>query len=392
MSELLPHYADDFATLFHGDCLEVTLPENCVDTIISDPPYGLGFMGKGWDRGVPGPEFWQHFLAATKPGGTLLAFGGTRTYHRLASAIEDAGWELRDCLMWLYGSGFPKSLDISKALDARAGAEREVVGKYIHPGTGKEHGDFRTDNDRASYGSYAMCEDERLLTAPATELAKLWDGYGTALKPAWEPIICAMKPLEGTFAENAEKWGVAGLNIDGARIGTTRPPTSAKDFSRWREMEGRTDSQVAQSDLDTNKGRWPANLLLDEEAAKLLGDPARFFYCAKASKAEREAGLEQMPEVRRTDGREKDIENPRLRTSSRKNHHPTVKPLALMEYLCTLTRTPAGGIVFDPFCGSASTLIAAKRVGRESIGIELDEAYCAIGAARLRATQPQPKP
>jgi hypothetical protein len=211
--------------LHDGDCLDVmrAMDANSVDTVVCDPPYGLSFMGKNWDHGVPGVAFWQAALQVAKPGAMLLAFGGTRTHHRLMVAIEDAGWEIRDVIMWVYGSGFPKSHDISKAIDKAAGATREVTGEYDSRN--------RYDNgQRASNGTYAKhITGEKTYgptnaTAPATDAAQEWQGWGTALKPAWEPIIVAMKPLDGTFAQNAMKHGVAGLNIDGSRIakqGTT---------------------------------------------------------------------------------------------------------------------------------------------------------------------------
>src|SRR6185312_518845 len=200
--------------IYLGDCREVrsALPDNSVDTIITDPPYGLEFMGKGWDKGVPGVEFWKEFLAVAKPGAMLLAFGGTRTFHRMTAAIEDSGWEIRDCMMWLYGSGFPKSLNISKAIDKAKGVERDVVGISANDRPASQVKGGKAFDRGLDEGQE---HQPLMITAPATDLAKQWDGWGTALKPAWEPIIVAMKPLDGTFAENAEKWGVAGINVDG---------------------------------------------------------------------------------------------------------------------------------------------------------------------------------
>lgn len=373
--------------IYHGDSREVrtVLSDNSIDTIITDPPYGLEFMGKGWDKGVPGIEFWKEFLAVTKPGGMLLAFGGTRTFHRMTVAIEDAGWEIRDCMMWLYGSGFPKSLDISNAIDKAKGAEREVIGKSLRHGGGinKVYGEGMGDGEVPS------------ITAPATSLAREWSGWGTALKPAWEPIIVAMKPLDGTFAHNAETWGVAGINVDGGRI---RADDGVPKFTRRKEKSVAVygdgiNGTNRTGEMDTTTGRWPANLILDEEAAGMLdgasgdsasnfrinraahadngntmfgikrgnnapndsGGASRFFYCAKASKSER----------------------------GNDNSHPTVKPLKLMEYLCTLTKTPTGGIVLDPFAGSGTTLLAAKNTGRQYVGIEQNEEYIKIIEHRL---------
>lgn len=220
-----PYYQESGITIYHGDCREVlpTLEENSIDTVITDPPYGLSFMGNDWDHGVPGCEFWKHVLRVCRPGAFLLAFGGTRTYHRLACAIEDAEWEIRDCMMWLYGSGFPKSMNISKAIDAKAGTVREIISqgkpvKRMIPGADQdETGSWIKNNGR----TFVPTE-----TIPSTDSAKLWNGWGTALKPAWEPIIVAMKPLDGTFAQNAISHGVAGLNIDGGRIPGARPETT----------------------------------------------------------------------------------------------------------------------------------------------------------------------
>lgn len=425
--------------LYLGDCREVrsVIADNSIDTIITDPPYGLEFMGKGWDKGVPGVEFWAEFLKVTKPGGMLLAFGGTRTFHRMTCAIEDAGWEIRDCMMWLYGSGFPKSHDISKGIDKAKGAEREVIGVSSND---RPHSQVKGGKafDR---GLDSGQEHESLkLTAPSTALAKQWSGWGTALKPAWEPIIVAMKPLDGTFAENAEKHGMAGLNVDGGRIahsGDRRSPlgadgkvhrTTGNAYGEHQESEG----------FDLSKGRWPANLILDEEAGKLLDEqsgiakpkaarsgrrggvnPAfmskeagdnihqesegywpedsgasRFFYCSKASKSERNAGCEELPDtlvaasngakaaLARGETYDKSVTG--INTIQRvKNSHPTVKPLKLMEYLCTLTKTPTGGVVLDPFAGSGTTLLAAKNTGREYIGIEQNPEYFEIIKARL---------
>jgi len=322
-------------TLHTGDCRDVmaTLPAESVDAIVCDPPYGLSFMGKGWDHGVPGVDFWVEALRVLKPGGHLIAFGGTRTYHRLAVAIEDAGFEVRDCLMWLYGSGFPKSLDVSKAMDKQAGAEREVVGvKENSFGRKPGGGDGWDEAITGGQSSNHIFN----ITAPNTDLAKQWHGWGTALKPAYEPAILARKPLRGTVADNVAQWGTGGLNIDGCRVGD----------------EG---------------GRWPANVILDEEAAAALdeqsGGASRFFYTAKASRSEREAGL---------DGVE----------AQRANHHPTVKPIALMRYMIRLV-APRGAVVLDPFMGSGSTGCAAMVEGMQFIGIDITPEYVDIARRRL---------
>jgi len=424
-------------TLYCGDCLDIlpTLAANSVDTIITDPPYGLSFMGKDWDHGVPGVAFWAEALRVAKPGAMLLAFGGTRTFHRLTCAIEDAGWEVRDCLMWLYGSGFPKSLDISKAIDKAAGAEREIVGRK----TGRSASpvsDMRGGKMHAG-GTKAGSFDASAITAPATSAAQQWHGWGTALKPAWEPIILAMKPLDGTFAENAQRWGVAGINVDGGRIETDDVIRSSHNVTiGGNGIYG--GGKPAKTGALPGQGRWPANLLLDEAAARALdaqsgerpsggkkggygpgaadggmwsqsgprpcglthgdtGGASRFFYVAKASRAERNAGLEGMEAkpagaLKSGDGGWRNEENrgrkPRHEEQlTAQNHHPTVKPIALMRYLCKLTATPTGGVVLDPFMGSGTTGIAALQEGRDFIGIEREAEYVEIARRRIEAAE-----
>lgn len=380
--------------LIHGDCLNTPLPSNYFDTIITDPPYGLGFMGKDWDAGVPGKIFWKKFLDACKPGAFAFVFGGTRTYHRLACAIEDAGWEIRDCMMWLYGSGFPKSLDISKAIDKIKGAKR----KRVEGGIGKKSGETYSKN-----GGYVA--GEAISNEPISNLTKLWDGWGTTLKPAWEPIIVAMKPLDGTFAHNAEKWGVGGLWVDGGRIGDNPgyKYNADKNGTTFHGQQGERIAQTAekkgQQFIKSTKGRWPANVVLDEEAGAILDEQtnraSRFFYCAKASRKEREMGLENLSEklYARSGGAQGQVahgEDEYLeesiglnRISKIKNDHPTVKPLALMEYLCKLNRPPQGGIVLDPFAGSGTTALACMNTDRQYVVIEKEREYCDIIAARL---------
>ena len=263
-----PHYQRDNITLYGGDLRDVlpTLPEASVDFVVTDPPYSLSFMGKSGTRRSPAPEYWRAIARVCKPGALMLAFGGTRTYHRLTCAIEDAGWEIRDCLMWLYGQGFPKAPDIGLLIDKAKGAKREVVGtKLGQPGYSlADHG--RTNE---VYGDLHNPAAECAITAPATELAKQWTGWANSLKPAWEPIILAMKPLDGTLAHNAERWGVAGFNIGASRIGTDAT-------NRVRNPESHADGgwvSVARSPVGSAaSGRWPANLLLDEEAAARLDE------------------------------------------------------------------------------------------------------------------------
>lgn len=415
-----------------GDCLAVmpTLAARSVDAIVSDPPYGLAFMGKGWDHAVPGVEFWREALRVAKPGAHLAAFGGTRTYHRLAVAIEDAGWEIRDCLSWLYGSGFPKSLDVSKAVDRHMGAER--AGRVVE--------------DAGTSGS--LSGPRRNVVSPGlatTEEARAWEGWGTALKPAWEPIILARKPLAGTVAANVLQHGTGALNIDGCRVvgpkgdGVWGSSNATVDRERkFNASPGMSDyrSEAVRSG-DGQVGRWPANVVLDEAAAAQLdqqapdtggcapasgpslrgatsasaaygarlgldGDPAfhgdrggasRFFYTAKAGKAERNAGLEHLPpRITNTDTPPdaKGANSPRagaIRSGAAANHHPTVKPLDLMQWLCRLV-TPKGGVILDPFCGSGTTGRAAIAEGFQFIGIELDPDYTEIARARIRDYAP----
>ncbi len=341
----------DKLTLHHGDCLEVlrSLPDCSVDSIVTDPPYGLSFMGKRWDYDVPSVEVWTECLRVLKPGGHLLAFAGTRTQHRMAVRIEDAGFEIRDMIAWVYGSGFPKSLDVSKAIDKMAGAEREVVGQKKVPDI---KGDaYGTMNEKQA-GSYDTISIP--ITAPATPEAKQWEGWGTALKPALEPITVARKPLIGTVAENVLQHGTGAINVDGGRVGTEATITR---HTRKAEGTGIGWHPISTGEITIHSGRWPANFIHDgsEESTDLLGASARFFYCAKASKADRG-----------------------------ENHHPTVKPTDLMRYLCRLV-TPPSGIVLDPFMGSGSTGKAAMLEGFAFVGIEREAEYIEIAKARIQS-------
>jgi site-specific DNA-methyltransferase (adenine-specific) len=379
------------------------------DAIVTDPPYELGFMGKRWDgSGVAyDVDLWRAALAAVKPGAHLVAFGGTRTYHRMACAIEDAGWVIRDSLCWLYGSGFPKSLDVSKALDKRAGAVREVVG--VKRGTRGADG---TGHESAMPGKAAgikQCACNVPITAPATDLARQWSGYGTALKPAHEPVVLARKPLDGTVAANVERHGCGALNVDGCRVGVgNKVPGGGRSRRGHGLVYG---NGIAPTGAQPHAaGRWPANVVLDEEAGAMLdeqsgeslsrggsrgaggqngrlgpigaqpdvrpgigdsGGASRFFYCAKASRKERELGL-VAPDGKRANG------------------HPTVKPLSLMRWLVRLV-TPPGGLVIDPFTGSGTTGMACAAEGMRFLGCEQSEEYAAIARQRIAAVEP-PEP
>jgi site-specific DNA-methyltransferase (adenine-specific) len=252
-----------------------------VDAVVTDPPYGLSFMGKEWDHGVPGVPYWTEALRVLKPGGHMLAFGGTRTFHRLACAIEDAGFEIRDCLMWLYGSGFPKSADVSKMIDKQAGAEREVIGPRV---TGDGHIQNRV-NGRNEFGTFQTKNDGYdLVTAPATPDALRWQGWGTALKPAWEPVLLCRKPIVGTIAANVLAYGTGGINVDGCRIGTGAEGIGARPASTLRASGAFLNTDAYQPNV---AGRWPANLVLDEDAARALDEMSGVSRSAAAARPRR---------------------------------------------------------------------------------------------------------
>jgi site-specific DNA-methyltransferase (adenine-specific) len=384
--------------LHHGDCLEVlrTLADCSVDAVVTDPPYGLAFMGKRWDYDVPSVEVWAECLRVLKPGGHLLAFAGTRTQHRMAVRIEDVGFEIRDMIAWVYGSGFPKSLDISKAIDKAAGAEREVVG--VSSVTGARHSRTMDDGNKGNRRTYQNEEPViNTITAPATEAARQWSGWGTALKPAMEPITVARKPLIGTVAANVLEHGTGAINVDGCRVGTNDTLSiGAGKLGYGANLNGSNPGE--QNPL----GRFPTNLIHDgsEEVVSLFpgeGDKsaARFFYAPKASKKDRDEGCEELKarsagEV--TGGREEGsagLNSPRAgagRTSGSKNFHPTVKPTDLMRYLCRLV-TPPNGTILDPFTGSGSTGKAAMLEGFQFIGIEREAEYVEIAKARIEAAK-----
>ena len=390
----------DKLTLHHGDCLEVlrSLPDCSVDSIVTDPPYGLSFMGKRWDYDVPSVEIWAECLRVLKPGGHLLAFAGTRTQHRMAVRIEDAGFEIRDMIAWVYGSGFPKSLDVSKAIDKMAGAEREVIRTPMtaHSTAGKG---LSNELDERPWMTKAreLGYHEHAGNIPATPEAKQWEGWGTALKPALEPITVARKPLIGTVAENVLQHGTGAINVDGGRVGERWPANFIHDGSEevvalFPQSNG--GAFPKKSNVPTGKhyeGGWGA---VDNGVRTEMdnGSAARFFYCAKASKADRDEGCEKLQErsagecVDRVEGSAW-MESPRAgagRTSGSRNHHPTVKPTDLMRYLCRLV-TPPNGIVLDPFMGSGSTGKAAMLEGFAFVGIEREAEYIDIAKARIQS-------
>ena len=426
--------------LLKGNCLETlkNLKTASVDSIVTDPPYELGFMGKSWDNsGIAyNQDLWAECLRVLKPGGHLLAFGGSRTYHRLASAVEDSGFEIRDQIMWLYGSGFPKSHNIGKAIDKKAGAPVKV-GKRFTVAGGIEAQPTPQGEAR-----------EEMRHKAITPEAQQWNGWGTALKPSHEPVVVARKPFEGTVANNVLTYGTGALNIDGSRVGMTQSDAE-KSSGNWKPQGYKVGENIYE--LGTNviateqsaQGRWPANVIHDGSDEVLAGFPtakggtwnttagarhfnndgeptlyetsktdnssgsaARFFYCAKASKSERNAGLEGLPEresaskgngLARTcatcgagtlegcDCPDRTFENPK-----RQNFHPTVKPLALMRYLIKLV-TPPNGIVLDPFLGSGTTAVAATLEGFDWIGCEMTEDYFPIIEARVEWAQVESK-
>lgn len=377
--------------IYNGDCLEVLkeFPDNSIDAIITDPPYGISFMGKKWDYDVPSIPIWEECLRVLKPGGYLLAFAGTRTQHRMAVRIEDAGFEIRDMIAWVYGSGFPKSFNIAKAIEAEE--------KYGKSGT-RTLRQIEQDGDGETYElkgtNNGILGESRVYSRKRYSpqgIAAKWDGWGTALKPALEPITLARKPIsEKSIAENVLKWGTGGINIDGCRVGFSKKEPDKREQSKY------TASLSAIDNMSMYKqGRFPANLIHDgsDEVVELFpettsgymsselhnrtstespngiygkynvpetfetfgdsGSAARFFYCAKVSPSERGD-----------------------------NKHPTVKPLMLMEYLVKLV-TRDNYIVLDPFAGSGSTIIACKNLNRNYIGIELDKEYVQIINKRL---------
>jgi len=414
-------------TLHCGDCLEYmkSMPDGSFDSLVTDPPYGWHFMGKKWDYDIPSVEVWRECLRVLKPGAHALVACGTRTQHRMAVNLEDAGFEIRDLIAWVYGSGFPKSLDISKAIDKQAGAVREIVciKRKYHIGGKNANEGWRRPSHYNKDGSPKTTQE---ITAPHTSKAKIWQGWGTALKPAMELWTLCRKPLsEKTVAENVLKYGTGGLNIDGCRIATNEltPRNNKIGDNGWKNSSG---GYIEPSPL----GRFPANFIHDgsDEVMGLFpetasgkmpagqkrfnsaspnrntfgymapdvtkfdtpadsGSAARFFYTAKASKGERNAGLtgfeEKRPDERTKTGMgtfdEKGV-------ARQKNHHPTVKPVALMRYLCRMI-TPPKGTVLDCYMGSGSTGIAAGEEGLNFCGIEIGPEYFAIAKRRIDSTE-----
>jgi site-specific DNA-methyltransferase (adenine-specific) len=379
----------------NGDCLEELekAPDDSIDSIVTDPPAGIGFMGRDWDKDKGGRDHWIAWMTeiatecrrVLKPGGHALVWALPRTSHWTATAWEDAGFEVRDRVSHLFGTGFPKSMDISKAIDRAAGVEPIDTGI-----PSARHNSYSTGSGTTIGHQHGVPN----ITTPATPEAKQWQGWGTALKPACEDWWLLRKPIgEKTVAKNVLKHGTGGLNIDACRIPGDMGPDRALGKPRRTDNDkfGKANATInPQSPL----GRWPAHLVLDEDAAAMLdeqsGGASRFFYVAKPSKKEKEAGLDHLDRVsagEMTDRKEgsKGLDNPRAgagRTGGSKNKHPTVKSIALMTWLIKLI-TPPGGVVLDPFCGSGTTGCAAVKNGFRFIGIEQDEDFAGIASARI---------
>lgn len=390
--------------IINGDCLEELdkLEENSIDAIVTDPPYELNFMGKGWDNaGVSfSKSTWEKCLRVLKPGGYLLAFGGTRTYHRIACAIEDAGFEIRDCIMWLYGSGFPKSMNIGLAVDKKLGNESKVVGTGTS-GSAQTHA--RCMNSQTKDGKDVFGGEYEI-----KEAQNEWKGWGTALKPSYEPIIVARKPFKGSLVDNVMEYGVGGLNIDECRVNSANESATGRfpantiltyDENDYDEVcggfpqskggsgKGFKKDDYGFGETATNFGRGDFKPYNDN------GSAARYFYCAKASKKDRDEGLEEFEEKNTMCDRNPELASanmPQNRSGNlRKNTHPTVKPTSLMQYLIRLV-APKGTTILDPFMGSGSTGKAVMYENKERnadykfIGIEKDAEYCKIAEARIK--------
>ena len=359
--------------IIHGDSFDEVknIESNSIDALVTDPPYGMssishksfmdcmihwcsdndmylpkakGFMNKSWDGFVPPPGFWKEVLRVMKPGAYGLVFASSRTQDLMGLSLRIAGFEIRDCVTWLYGSGFPKSHDISKAIDKIKGANRKVIAidkRYNEP------------SGLVKVGQGERVLIERKITAPSTQEAQQWDGWGTALKPSYEPALLIRKPLDQSVAKNILEWGVGGLNIDGCRIDTDEVFISGDHYGGTATGFG----GYGKGGKIYDKGRYPSNTIMDDAASSLLKEQSRFFYTAKASPSERSAGITR-------------------------NIHPTVKPIEIMRYLCRLI-TPPGGLILEPFLGSGTTAIAAHKENFEIIGIEREQEYIEIAKARL---------
>ena len=376
MGDIKTHELPNNITVHNGDCLEVmkTMEDNTFTGVVTDPPYGLALLGKKWDYQVPSVEMFEEMLRVTKPGGMLLCFGGSRTFHRVAVNLEDAGWHIRDTFMWIYGSGFPKSHNIALGIDKKNGKQ------------GNRGGIFKTMRGQENYAKPGAVG----YYTSSTEEGAPFNGYSTVFKPAHEPVIVAMKPCEGTFAENAMKWGVAGFNIEAGRVTNKEkdPNTFGTSNGRWpsnvivghaddcKKITGTNDWSCSQECPNTMIDKMSGNSIgsgpitnarltyfggsnsgsINFEGYNDTGGASRFFYCTKPSKKEKGSF----------------------------NDHPTVKPNDLMEYLISLIEMPNGIThILDPFSGSGSTLLAAMRRGIRATGCELDPHFVNIIKKRL---------
>tara|TARA_R110001592_G_scaffold39314_3_gene129363 strand:- start:12804 stop:14054 length:1251 start_codon:yes stop_codon:yes gene_type:complete len=355
--------------VINGDCMALMkeCDANTFSAILSDPPYGLAYMGSRWDYDVPSVEHFAEMLRITKSGGYAFIFGGSRTFHRMAVNMEDAGWQLRDTMMWLYASGFPKSLNISKGIDKHLGLDRETIA-HIKVSTG-EH-------------------NTQAIDKPNSEQAHDFNGYGTGLKPAFEPIIIAMKPMTKTFVKHAIEDGVSGLNIDGCRIGQDVDLEKVAKDNTVNDHLPLFDA----ANQDIQRARWPSNIMQDgsNHCDAIFGEHSRAFMCSKPSKEEKDRGLDGFKptngnEITNRKENSAGANNPRAgrRGSQYKNTHPTVKPVQLMAYLATMLKMPNDkSLILDPYCGSGTTLVACKHVGIKAVGFELSDEYAAIASAR----------
>jgi len=389
-----PYYENKLGTLYQGDCKDVLSfhENNSVDAVVTDPPYGYKFMGKKWDYDVPSVEAWKEILRVLKPGGHLLSFGGPRTYHRLAVAVEDAGFEIRDQIMWLYGSGFPKSQDVGKEIDKKLGNERQIV-------------ELKETVPNIKANNYSNSQGKERLSATKTIGNSEWEGWGTSIKPAHEPLCLARKPLQGTVASNVMEWGTGAVNVDGCRVGTT----GGRNNGRNKDSDIYGDFGACKK-IDYDKGRFPANVIHDgsEEVVREFpeqqsgamkkhyeytnnsacygkpagntrqlheanaGSAARFFkcctfddedlesfsrvyYCAKASPSER----------------------------GKYNTWPTVKPKSLIRYLINMI-TPPGGVVLDPYLGSGTTIRVCQELGIKWLAVEKEKEAIDIALKRIK--------
>jgi DNA modification methylase len=380
---IMPYWRSDCgrATVYVGDCRDVLsgMMKEQFHAVVTDPPYGLEFMGNEWDapwkkcghngRSPYYQEWFQQraeeILRVAKPGAHLLSFGGTRMWHRMACAVEDAGWDVRDTIMWVYGSGFPKSMDVSKAIDKMIGAKRRKVTKEEYALTKGKFGANVSDIGRdMSDTLYKLGMRGNIVSnKPATDTAREWDGWGTSLKPSYEPILLARKPLPGSVAACVLEHGCGGINVDGCRVGNgeSRQSMTGGMARKNAPVYGQFARTQVES-IETTNGRWPSNLIHDgsDEAIRDLPDgAARYFYSTKADNSS------DRPHGKGT------------------TSHPTVKPLDLMRYLVRLVCV-RGGTVLDPFTGSGSTGVAALVEGMNFVGIEQSQEYADIAVGRLR--------